>query len=161
MLPNATSPRFAEGQAGHGRACAVIPDRTFPGKVAFVYPQLNPGDTRRCACGSRSPIPICCCKPGHVCRGRDRHRPRQRRCWRCRTARSSTAARARWCSSTSGEGRFEPRPFARRARRRLREIPTASTDGENVVTSANFLIDAESNLRAALQVASAAPEAAP
>jgi len=51
-----------------------------------------------------------------------------------------------------GEGRFEPRPV------RLGmqggdwiEVREGVKTGERVVTSANFLIDAESNLRAALQ----------
>ena len=51
-----------------------------------------------------------------------------------------------------GEGRFEPRPV------RLGtqggdwiEVIEGVKAGEKVVTSANFLIDAESNLRAALQ----------
>ena len=52
-----------------------------------------------------------------------------------------------------GEGRFEPREVKLgHARRRLRRdhargLPT----GDRVVVSANFLIDAESNLKAALQ----------
>jgi Cu(I)/Ag(I) efflux system membrane fusion protein len=58
-----------------------------------------------------------------------------------------------------GEGRFEPRPV---------RLGTQAGDwiaviegvraGEKVVTSANFLIDAESNLRAALQGFVGAPE---
>src|SRR5262249_48369051 len=51
-----------------------------------------------------------------------------------------------------GEGRFEPRPV------RLGvhgndwvEVTEGLKAGDKVVTSANFLIDAESNLRAALQ----------
>ena len=52
-----------------------------------------------------------------------------------------------------GEGRFEPRAGqARPPRRRLRRgARRASSQGEEVVTAATFLIDAESNLRAALQ----------
>jgi Cu(I)/Ag(I) efflux system membrane fusion protein len=59
-----------------------------------------------------------------------------------------------------GEGRFEPRPvkLGRRGDGYI-EILAGIADGEEVVTSANFLIDAESNLRAALQ-AFAPPEAA-
>lgn len=51
-----------------------------------------------------------------------------------------------------GEGLFEPRAVAvgRRANRVV-EIRSGLKDGESVVTSATFLIDAESNLRAALQ----------
>ena len=51
-----------------------------------------------------------------------------------------------------GEGRFEPRPvkLGRRGDPYV-EVLEGIADGENVVTAANFLIDAESNLRAALQ----------
>jgi Cu(I)/Ag(I) efflux system membrane fusion protein len=51
-----------------------------------------------------------------------------------------------------GEGRFEPRPvkIGRRGEGYV-EVTDGIRPGEEVVTSANFLIDAESNLRAALQ----------
>jgi Cu(I)/Ag(I) efflux system membrane fusion protein len=59
-----------------------------------------------------------------------------------------------------GEGRFEPRAvkLGRRGEGYV-EVIDGIADGEEVVTAANFLIDAESNLRAALQVFSR-PEAA-
>ncbi|MCC3246312.1 efflux RND transporter periplasmic adaptor subunit [Methylocystis sp. WRRC1] len=51
-----------------------------------------------------------------------------------------------------GEGRFEPREvkIGRRGDG-YAEITSGLTEGDRVVTSANFLIDAESNLKAALQ----------
>ena len=51
-----------------------------------------------------------------------------------------------------GEGRFEPRnvKVGRRGAGYV-EIPEGVADGENVVVAANFLIDAESNLKAALK----------
>jgi membrane fusion protein, copper/silver efflux system len=51
-----------------------------------------------------------------------------------------------------GEGRFEPRPvrLGRRGAGYV-EIREGVKEGESVVTSANFLIDAESNLKAALK----------
>jgi Cu(I)/Ag(I) efflux system membrane fusion protein len=59
-----------------------------------------------------------------------------------------------------GEGRFEPHPvkLGRRGNGYVEVLEGVST-GEEVVTSATFLIDAESNLKAALQ-AFAQPEAA-
>ena len=53
---------------------------------------------------------------------------------------------------TKGEGRFEPRPvkLGRRGDGYV-EISDGIDKGEEVVTSATFLIDAESNLKAALQ----------
>jgi Cu(I)/Ag(I) efflux system membrane fusion protein len=60
-----------------------------------------------------------------------------------------------------GEGRFEPREV-RAGTRGLgfTEIREGLAEGDRVVVAANFLIDAESNLRAALQ-AMANPEASP
>ncbi len=51
-----------------------------------------------------------------------------------------------------GEGKFEPRPvkIGQRGNGRT-EIIEGVVDGDRVVVSANFLIDAESNLKAALQ----------
>src|SRR5438552_15578673 len=51
-----------------------------------------------------------------------------------------------------GEGRFEPRPvkLGRRGDGYV-EVLEGVTSGEEVVTAATFLIDAESNLNAALQ----------
>jgi Cu(I)/Ag(I) efflux system membrane fusion protein len=51
-----------------------------------------------------------------------------------------------------GEGRFEPRAvkLGRRGDGRV-EIVEGLTAGEEVVTSATFLIDAESNLQTALK----------
>ncbi len=51
-----------------------------------------------------------------------------------------------------GDGRLEPREVKTGARGRgLVEIRQGLSDGDRVVTSANFLIDAESNLKAALK----------
>jgi Cu(I)/Ag(I) efflux system membrane fusion protein len=51
-----------------------------------------------------------------------------------------------------GEGRFEPRnvKLGHRGNGYI-EIREGVTEGERVVVSANFLIDAESNLKAALK----------
>ena len=59
-----------------------------------------------------------------------------------------------------GEGRFEPRSVKLgRAGEGYVEVLDGVNAGEEVVTSATFLIDAESNLRAALR-AFTSPEAA-
>jgi len=51
-----------------------------------------------------------------------------------------------------GDGRFEPRPVKLgRHGTGFVEVRDGLADGEVVVTSANFLIDAESNLKAALK----------
>jgi Cu/Ag efflux protein CusF len=52
---------------------------------------------------------------------------------------------------SKGEGRFEPREVKLGARSAARvEVLSGLKEGESVVTRANFLIDAESNLKAAL-----------
>ena len=59
-----------------------------------------------------------------------------------------------------GDGRFEPRPVKLGIRGdSFIEILEGIKDGEQVVTTANFLIDAESNLKAALKAFTAAPAA--
>jgi Cu(I)/Ag(I) efflux system membrane fusion protein len=51
-----------------------------------------------------------------------------------------------------GDGRFEPRAVkVGRHGDSLSEIRNGLAEGDRVVVSANFLIDAESNLKAALQ----------
>lgn len=56
-----------------------------------------------------------------------------------------------------GEGRFEPREVKSGARGGgFVEVRDGVSEGDKVVTSANFLIDAESNLKAALQAMTAA-----
>ena len=56
-----------------------------------------------------------------------------------------------------GDGRFEPRAVQLgRHGAAYVEIRDHLKDGENVVISANFLIDAESNLKAALKGMAAA-----
>jgi Cu(I)/Ag(I) efflux system membrane fusion protein len=59
-----------------------------------------------------------------------------------------------------GDGRFEPREVktGRRGEGAV-EIREGVGEGDKVVTSANFLIDAESNLKAALKGLAAAEDA--
>ena len=62
----------------------------------------------------------------------------------------------------AGEGRFEPREVKLGARSDTYvEVIEGVKDGEPVVVAANFLIDAESNLKAALGGLAAAPSGAP
>jgi Cu(I)/Ag(I) efflux system membrane fusion protein len=55
---------------------------------------------------------------------------------------------------TGADGRFEPRAVALgRAAQGFHEVLSGLAEGEEVVTSANFLIDSESRFRAAAAVA--------
>jgi Cu(I)/Ag(I) efflux system membrane fusion protein len=126
------------------------PDKTFPGKVALVYPHLNAA-TRTVRVrieltnhhfllrpdmyaeaeidtGSGKPV---LSVPDHAV--------------------MDSGAR-QFVIVDKGEGRFEPRPvqLGRRGAGYV-EIRDGVKEGETVVTSANFLIDAESNLKSALK----------
>jgi membrane fusion protein, copper/silver efflux system len=61
-----------------------------------------------------------------------------------------------------GEGRFEPRPVRLGARGSgYVEVREGVQEGERVVVTANFLIDAESNLQAALRAFTASGATSP
>jgi Cu(I)/Ag(I) efflux system membrane fusion protein len=131
--------------------------RTFAGKIAVIYPQVN-RDTRTIRVRIELANPDAALLPDmYVDADID-------------TA-ESTPVLAVPDSSVldtgsrqavlvdKGEGRFEPRDvkLGRRGGGYV-EVRDGLADGEAVVTSANFLIDAESNLKAALKgFADAAP----
>jgi Cu(I)/Ag(I) efflux system membrane fusion protein len=133
--------------------------RTFSGKIAVIYPQVN-RDTRTVRVRIELANPDAVLLPDmYVDAAID-------------TA-ESTPVLAVPDSSVldtgsrqvvlvdKGEGRFEPREvkLGRRGGGYI-EVRDGLADGEAVVTSANFLIDAESNLKAALKgFAEAAPQA--
>jgi len=127
----------------------AYPDRIFSGKVTLIYPHLmaetrtaririelpNPGDVLRpdmyadveIATGTEAPVV---------------------------TVSSSAvidSGERQIVLLDKGEGRFEPRAvkLGRRGDGRV-EIKEGLAEGDKVVVSANFLIDAESNLKAAL-----------
>ena len=120
------------------------------GKVAFIYPELTP-ETRTVQVRIELPnldqrledLDVCRC--GVQWEGRRRRDRRSgQRDHRQRSRQVVIVAK--------GEGRFEPR--AVKLGRRgggYAEVTEGLEQGEEIVTSANFLIDAESNLRAALQ----------
>lgn len=136
-----------------------FPGRTFSGKIAVVYPQVNK-DTRTARIrielanpdfallpdmyvdadiGTADSAPVLAVPDSSVL---------------------DTGTRQAVLVD-KGEGRFEPREvkLGRRGGGYI-EVRDGLADGEAVVTSANFLIDAESNLKAALKgFAAAAPQA--
>ncbi|PKU22673.1 efflux RND transporter periplasmic adaptor subunit [Telmatospirillum siberiense] len=128
-----------------------MPGETFTGKLTFIYPTLS-AETRTVKVRIELPNPGLRLKPalyGSV---------------DIATAAADHAALAVPDSALldsgtrkvvlveRGEGRYEPREVTTGARADgYVEIVDGLAAGETVVTSANFLIDAESNLRAALQ----------
>lgn len=132
-------------------AIAAYPDTVFPGKVTFVYPTVNPA-TRTVKVRVEVANPAMLLKPDMYA-----------------TVGISTAAAAAQVLAVPDSavldtgrtqavlvertpGRFEPHPVTvgRRADG-FAEIRGGIQAGDKVVVGANFLIDAESNLRAALQ----------
>ena len=135
-----------------------FPGRTFAGKIAVVYPQVN-RDTRTVRVRIELANPDTALLPDMYVDADI-------------ATSDSTPVLAVPDSSVldtgsrqavlvdKGEGRFEPRDvkLGRRGGGYI-EVRDGLADGEAVVTSANFLIDAESNLRAALKgFAGAAPQ---
>ena len=139
----------AEGQQATVRA-RTFPDRTFTGTVARIYPHLAMG-TRTARLRIELPNPDGDLRPGmyadvEIATG---------------TGKPVVAVPEDAVIDTGtkqvvliekGEGRFEPRPVKVGIRGDgYVEIREGITARDRVVTSANFLIDAESNLKAALQ----------
>ena len=136
---------------------ATVTLRAFPtepheGVVTFIYPEMMKPETRTISVRIELPNPDGKMKTGMYAdvvfqrrrrRGGGDRRPRQRH-HRQRHAPGRLVAK--------GEGRFEPRAvkLGRRGEG-YTEIIEGLKLGEEVVTSATFLIDAESNLKAALQ----------
>ncbi|HYE36920.1 efflux RND transporter periplasmic adaptor subunit [Methylocaldum sp.] len=127
----------------------AYPGRTFDGKVTFIYPTLNP-ETRTVRVRIELPNPQGLLKPmmyAHV--------------ELAGTARQALAipqssvlegGKRTQVLVDRGEGRFEPRIVRLGTRGdEWVEVLEGLKAGENVVVSANFLIDAESNLKSALE----------
>ena len=124
------------------------PGRTFKGKVGFVYPTLNPA-TRTVKVRVELPNPNGLLKPMMY--------TQLEIATQAHTAlavpRSAVleSGRRTLVLVDRGEGRFEPRPVKLGLRgEEMIEILEGLREQERVVVSANFLIDAESNLKAAL-----------
>jgi membrane fusion protein, copper/silver efflux system len=126
------------------------PDRRFPGKVALVYPHLNPS-TRTVRVRIELPNPNHVLRPDMYAEAEIDTGSGQPVLSVPDSAVIDSGDR-QLVIVDKGEGRFEPRPvkLGRRGTGYV-EIREGVTDGEAVVTSANFLIDAESNLKSALK----------
>jgi len=126
------------------------PGREFAGKVAVIYPQVNK-DTRTARIRIELPNPDFALLPDmYVDAGIDTGSPQPV------LAVPESAVLDTGSQQTvfveKGQGRFEPRDVKVGHRGDgYVEIRVGLAEGEPVVVSANFLIDAESNLKAALK----------
>jgi Cu(I)/Ag(I) efflux system membrane fusion protein len=150
---------IAEGQPATVRVRSR-PDRTFAGKVALVYPHLNAA-TRTVPVRIELPNTDLLLKPGMYAQAEI-------------DTGGGTPVLAVPDSAVidsgdrqvaiidRGDGRFEPRAvrLGRRGAGYV-EVRDGVNEGEAVVTTANFLIDAESNLRSALRSLGGGAGAAP
>jgi membrane fusion protein, copper/silver efflux system len=142
------------GAVAEGQAVAVrvrsYPDRIFPGKVALVYPHLNPS-TRTVSVRIELPNPDHVLLPDMYAEAEIDTGTGKPALAVPESAVIDSGDRQIVIVDKS-DGRFEPRPvhLGRRGAGYV-EIRDGVNDGESVVTSANFLIDAESNLKAALK----------
>jgi len=127
----------------------AYPDRVFSGKVALIYPHLM-AETRTARIRIELPNPDDVLKPDmyadvEIATGTETP---------VVTVSNSAvidSGERQVVLLAKGAGRFEPRAvkLGRRGGGRT-EIKEGLSEGDKVVVSANFLIDAESNLKAAL-----------
>lgn len=156
-------PEYALGSVKLGASVAIrvrgLPEQTFSGRVERIYPQVSSATrTTRVRVEIGNPdglllpdmyadVEIATGKPDPVVAVPD-------------SAVIDTGAR-QVVILDKGDGRFQPKEVKTGARGAgLTEIREGVGDGEKVVVAANFLIDAESNLKAALS-GMAASETAP
>jgi Cu(I)/Ag(I) efflux system membrane fusion protein len=128
----------------------AYPDRIFTGAVALIYPHMN-AQTRTARIRVELPNPDELLRPDmyadiEIATGTEAP---------VLTVPESAvidSGQRQVVLLDKGEGRFEPRAvkLGRRGDGRV-EIREGATEDDKVVVSANFLIDAESNLKAALQ----------
>jgi Cu(I)/Ag(I) efflux system membrane fusion protein len=126
------------------------PDRSFSGTVALVYPYLNPA-TRTVRVRIELANPELLLKPDMYAEA-EIDTGGGNPILAVPDSAVIDSGDRQIVLVDKGEGRFEPRAvqLGRRGAGYV-EIRDGLMDGEHVVTSANFLIDAESNLKSALQ----------
>ncbi len=141
------------GQVRTGNRAQVTvdsyPERTFTGRVSFVYPTLDTA-TRTVQARIELPNPHGLLKPAMFANAQiDSGKTGQ--VLTVPTSAVIDSGTRQVVLVRLAEGRFEPRTVTLGNRNEdYTEIVNGVTEGEQVVTSANFLIDAESNLKAAL-----------
>jgi membrane fusion protein, copper/silver efflux system len=135
----------------------AYPGRVFKGRVAFVYPTLN-AQTRTAKVRIEVPNPDLLLKTDMYATVEIAAPLESATVLAVPDSAVLDTGTRQTVLVDRGEGRFEPRAVKLGARADgYVAVLEGLRDGEKVVTGANFLIDAESNLRAALQ-AFTAPE---
>ncbi len=151
VIAEASEQDIGEIQAG-SRAEIVVeayPARTFSGKVSFIYPTLDAA-TRTVKVRMEMPNPKGLLKPAMFASARIETASRNKVLAIPTSAVIDSGTRQLVLVRLT-EGRFEPRAVTLGSRGDdYVEVVNGVSEGEQVVTSANFLIDAESNLKAAL-----------
>jgi Cu(I)/Ag(I) efflux system membrane fusion protein len=141
-------------------AVSAYPDKSFPGEVTFIYPMLN-AETRTARVRIELANPQGQLKPGMYGTVQIDAGPRREVLTVPDSAVIDSGTR-QVVLVAIGEGRFEPREVKLGSRGEgFVEVLSGVKDGESVVTRANFLIDSESNLKAALSGFSADKNASP
>jgi Cu(I)/Ag(I) efflux system membrane fusion protein len=126
------------------------PDRPFKGQVALVYPHLNM-ETRTARVRIELPNPDGLLL-GDMFADVEIDAGGKQKALAVPESAVIDAGKRQVVIIDKGEGRFQPREvkIGRRGEG-YAEITSGLAEGDRVVTAANFLIDAESNLKAALQ----------
>jgi Cu(I)/Ag(I) efflux system membrane fusion protein len=138
------------------------PDKPFEGKVSFVYPTLN-GATRTVQVRMEVANPKGLLKPAMYASAQI-GMGNSSKVLTVPTSAVIDSGTRQVVLVRLAEGRFEPRAVTLGSRNdNYVEVLGGIKEGEQIVTSANFLLDSESNLKAALggMSESAAPSATP
>jgi Cu(I)/Ag(I) efflux system membrane fusion protein len=142
------------GLIAHGQTVIVTPrgypGQTFTGKIGLIYPVLNK-ETRTARVRIELANPDGILKPNMYADAVIESGSGAPVIAVPESALINSGAR-QFAIADKGDGRFEPRKVKAGMRGNgYVEIKEGLSEGDKVVTAANFLIDAESNLRAALQ----------
>ena len=136
------------GQAANIRVDAY-PDKAFMGTVTFIYPTVTP-ESRTAKVRVELANPQALLKPSMYAHAEFTSSRGKGRVLAVPDSAVLDTGTRQLVLVQLGEGKYEPRPVKLGARGDgYIEIIEGVKEGENVVVSANFLIDAESNLKAA------------
>ena len=128
----------------------AYPDKTFTGKVTFMYPTVMP-ETRTAKVRIELPNPAGLLRPAMFARVEIASSRGRGKVLAVPDSAVLDTGTRQLVLVQRGEGAFEPRPLKLGMRTDgYIEVLDGIKAGESVVVSANFLIDAESNLKAAL-----------